>query len=194
MCPKSVINCNYKLCFLRFDCPASLVSSAKRFFQMNCSNVTSQSSLCTLNDIRCSWEAHRKFVCIHPGGPIPAGDISASLASVITAKKARWEERREGGDAEPSVVFFERSTCEFPRGRSHCSGDFVANERATRRRDGKKKGRMSPRAFVARVWISSRLLSSLECLLYDERGERYSCCRDSPSRRQVHCRSQSLPR
>lgn len=33
---------------------------------------------------------------------------------------------------------------------------------------------MSPRAFVVRVWISSRLLSSPECLLYDEREERYT--------------------
>ncbi|CAL1673528.1 unnamed protein product [Lasius platythorax] len=31
---------------------------------------------------------------------------------------------------------------------------------------------MSPRAFVARVWISSRLLSSLECLLYDKSERR----------------------
>lgn len=89
------------------------------------------------------------------------------------------------GDEGRSVFFEKRSTCEFPRGRSHCSADFVADERATRK-ERREEGRMSPRAFVARVWISSRLLSTLECLLYDEREKRrYSCCRDSPGRQSI---------
>lgn len=91
-----------------------------------------------------------------------------SLASVIAAKKARV---RGGEETKDGRCFSRRrSTCEFPRGRSHCSVD-LADERAMRK-EGREEGRMFSRAFVARVWISSRLLSSLECLLYDEREER----------------------
>lgn len=32
------------------------------------------------------------------------------------------------------------------------------------------------------MWISGRPLSNLECLLYDERDEKNSCCRDGPGR------------
>lgn len=71
--------------------------------------------------------------------------------------------------------FFERggSTCKFPRGRSHCS--------ATSWWTGEGGG-VFPRAFVTQVWISSRPLSNFECLLYDERDEKNSCCRDGPDR------------
>jgi len=153
-----------------------VVSSAGRFFQMNCSDVTSQSHdiAARRTNIRCSWEAHRKFVCIHPPRVQRRQVISRGLSFRDRRQKARGMKDRfskEGVNLRIST----RSISLFR--------DFVA-DRGRRRSVPASHCRSS-------VDFRSSIVESRVPSLWRARWEELVLLGWS---RPAHCRSQSLPR
>jgi len=151
------------LSFLHLD--SSFVSPARRFFQMNCPDVTSQST----TSLRAGriLDVHEKpienlFAFIRCASNTGRWYLEVSHF-VIAAKK----QRDEGS-------FFERGG----QPANFHAVDFIV----PRFRGEQGKEEECSRAFVTQVWISGRPLSNFECLLYDEWDEKNSCCRDGPDR------------